>query len=90
MADKPDKPVDWYPDSPWPLAAALACVAVGVSFAVLGHWRRAAVMIAGGVFWLSAGAVIGCHRLRALWAFRKLASFIGRLLQWGAGRPRGG
>ena len=49
MADKPDKPVDWYPDSPWALAAALACVAGGVSFAMLGHWRRAAVMIAGGL-----------------------------------------
>ncbi|MBK7821697.1 MAG: DUF3017 domain-containing protein [Tessaracoccus sp.] len=49
MAAKPDKPVDWYPDSPWALSAALACVAVGTVFAVLGHWRRAAVMIAGGL-----------------------------------------
>ncbi len=49
MAAKPDKPVDWYPDSPWALSASLAFVAVGTVFAVLGHWRRAAVMIAAGL-----------------------------------------
>ncbi|MFT3887401.1 MAG: DUF3017 domain-containing protein [Arachnia sp.] len=49
MPDKPDKPVDWFPDSPWALTVSLLLVSVGVTFAALGHWRRAALMIAAGL-----------------------------------------
>lgn len=45
----PDKPADSYPDNPWPLLVVLAAVLVGVGYAGFGHWRRAALMIAGAL-----------------------------------------
>ncbi|AQP45049.1 DUF3017 domain-containing protein [Tessaracoccus flavus] len=45
----PDKPADSYPDNPWPLLLVLAAVLVGVGYAGFGHWRRAALMIAGAL-----------------------------------------
>lgn len=49
MPDRPDKPADSYPDNPWPLLAALAVLAVGVGYAAFGHWRRAALLVAGAL-----------------------------------------
>lgn len=44
-----DKPAESYPSNPWPLLLVLAAVAVGVVFAATGHWRRAALMVAGAL-----------------------------------------
>lgn len=55
MPDRPDKPADSYPSNPWPLLGVLAVVGVGVGYAALGHWRRAALMVAGA---LLMGAVL--------------------------------
>ena len=49
MPDRPDKPAESYPSSPWPLLGVLAVVGVGVGYAALGHWRRAALMVAGAL-----------------------------------------
>lgn len=46
MPNKPDKPVDFYPTNPWPAAASLALMALGVGFAIAGYWRRAALSFA--------------------------------------------
>lgn len=51
---KPDKPVDWYPSSPWALLVVLAAIVVGMIYAYFGHWRRAALMVAGALM-LGAG-----------------------------------
>lgn len=48
-ADRPDRPADSYPDSPWALGLVLLAVAVGVGYAVAGHWRRSALMFAGAM-----------------------------------------
>lgn len=55
MPDRPDKPADSYPSNPYPLLSAVSVLAVGVGFAALGHWRRAALLIAGA---LLLGAVL--------------------------------
>ncbi|HMR50019.1 MAG TPA: DUF3017 domain-containing protein [Arachnia sp.] len=44
--NKPDKPVEFYPTNPWPAAASLALMAVGVGYAVAGHWKRASMAFA--------------------------------------------
>lgn len=45
----PDEPMPWHPASPWALLATLAAVAVGAGYAAFGHWRRAALMVAGAL-----------------------------------------
>lgn len=54
MTDRPDKPADSYPSSPWALMLVLVAVAIGVGFAVTEYWRRAALMFAGAMM-LGAG-----------------------------------
>lgn len=49
MPDRPDKPAESYPGNPWPLLACLAVLGVGVGYAAFGHWRRAALMVAGAL-----------------------------------------
>ena len=49
-----DKPAESYPSSPWALLVVLLAVVIGVVFAMLGYWRRAALMIAGALV-LGAG-----------------------------------
>ncbi|GAA3866604.1 DUF3017 domain-containing protein [Tessaracoccus defluvii] len=49
MADRPDKPVDWYPDRPGPLLVSLALVGVGAALAAVGQWRAGAIVIAGAL-----------------------------------------
>lgn len=49
MQARRDKPVDFYPSNPWPLLVVLAAVGVGAGYAVFGHWRRAALMVAGAL-----------------------------------------
>lgn len=44
-----DKPADSYPSNPWPLLVVLAAVLIGVAYAATGHWRRAALMVAGAL-----------------------------------------
>ena len=49
MPNKPDKPVEFYPTSPWPAAASLALMAAGVGFAIAGRWKRAALLFAASM-----------------------------------------
>lgn len=73
MPDRPDKPADSYPSNRWPLLVVLSAVAVGAGYAAFGHWRRAALFIAGA---LLLGALLrlvlprhvaGLLVLRRLW-----------------------
>lgn len=49
MPDKPERPAESLPNSPWALLLVLLAIAVGIVFAALGHWRRASVCVAGAL-----------------------------------------
>lgn len=55
MPVKRDKPADSFPSNPWPLLVLLTAVGIGAGLAAFGHWRRAALMVAGA---LLLGAVL--------------------------------
>ncbi|WP_199729813.1 DUF3017 domain-containing protein [Tessaracoccus sp. OH4464_COT-324] len=49
MPDQPERPAESQPGSPWALLLVLLALAVGFGFALLGHWRRASMCVAGAV-----------------------------------------
>lgn len=49
MPNKPDKPVDFYPTNPWPAAAALAVMVVGVGLAIAGLWKPACLVFSAAM-----------------------------------------
>lgn len=73
LQDKPDKPAESFPDNPWALLAVLAIVAVGVALAALGHWRRAAVVIASALLVAGLLRMVLPRRLAGLLVVRRVS-----------------
>lgn len=71
MTDRPDKPADSYPSSPWALLVVLVAVGVGVGYAVMEHWRRAALMVAGAMMLGAALRLVLPRRMAGLLVVRR-------------------
>lgn len=73
MPDKPDRPAESMPSHPGPLLIVLLCIAIGIVYAVMGHWRRAPLMVGGGMFVASMLRLVLPQRVAGLLVVRRRA-----------------
>ena len=71
MPDRPDKPAESYPLNPWPLVAVVGVLLGGVVVALLGHWRAAAMIVAGSLLLGAALRLVLPRRMAGLLVIRR-------------------